>query len=68
MKYRKSIVNSVPSSCNVPKLELRKEIKEKLSGPNNPTGNGDNNKIVQKDSALKSPCPKPSVQENNTLR
>ena len=31
------IVNSVPSSCNVPKLELRKEIQETLSEPNNPT-------------------------------
>ena len=42
------IVNSVQSSCNLPKLELRKEIKEKLSEVNNPTGNGDNNKIIPK--------------------
>ena len=42
------IVNSVPSSCNMPKLEWRKEIKEKLSEPNNPTGNGDDNKTIPK--------------------
>ena len=62
------IVNSVPSSYNVPKLVLRKEIKEKLSEPNNPTGNGDNNKTIPKVSAPKSPGPKPIVQENSTLR
>ena len=49
------IVNSVPSS-------------EKLSEPNNTTGNGDTNKTIPKVSAPKSPCPKPSVQENTTCR
>ena len=51
----------------MPKLELSKEIKEKLSEPKNPTGNGDNNKTTPKDLAPKSPCPKPSIQENITL-
>ena len=59
---------SVQSSCNVPKLEKRKEIKEKLNEPNNPTGNDDNNKTIPNVSAPKSPCPKPSVKENITLR
>ena len=73
VKYQKSIVNSVPSSCHVPKWEVRKEIKdviqkEKLSEPGNPTGNGDNNKAIPKVSAPKACCPKPIVQENNTLR
>ena len=58
------IVSSVPSSSNVPKLELRKEIKEKLSEPNNPIGNVENNKTILNASALKSLC----VQENNRLR
>ena len=62
------ILNCVPSSSNVPKLEIGKEIKEKLSEPSNPIVNGHNNKTVAKVSAPKSPCPKPSVQENNTLR
>ena len=51
------IVNCVPSSCNVPKQELRKEIKEKLSDPNNPTENGDINKTIPKVSAPKSLYP-----------
>ena len=46
-----SIVNSVPSPSNVPKLEVRKEIKKKLSEPKNPTVNSDNNKTIQKVSA-----------------
>ena len=51
----------------MPKVEIRKEIKEKLSEPKNPTGNGDNNKTIPQVSAPEVPCPKPSVQENNTL-
>ena len=62
------IFNSVPSSSNVPKLETRKEIKEKLSEPKDPNGNDNNNKTIPKVSAPKAPCHKPSVQENNTLR
>ena len=49
-------------------MEIRKEMKEKLSEPKNPTGNGDNNKTIPEVSAPKSPCPKPGVQENNTLK
>ena len=52
----------------MPKLELKKEIKENLIEPNNPTGNGDNDKTIPNVSGPKSPCPKPSVQENITLR
>ena len=73
-----SKVNSIPIvksvvPSNVPKLEVRKEVKEvikkeKLCEPKNSTGNSDNNKAILKDSVIKAPCPKPSVQENNTLR
>ena len=67
------IVNGVSSSSNVPKLEVSKEIKdvikkEKLSEQKNPTENDDNNGAISKVSAPKAPCPKPSVQEDNTLR
>ena len=57
------IVSSIPSSGNVSKLERRKEIKEKLSKPNNLTGNGDNNKNHPKGLSPQRPCSKPSVQE-----
>ena len=62
------IVDSVPSSYNVPKLELRKDTNEKSSEPNNPTENGDNNKIIPKVSAPTSSCPKSSVLKNITIR
>ena len=62
------IVNSVPSSSNVPKLEISKETKEKFRESKNPTGNGDNNKTIPKVSAPKAQSPKPNIQENNTLR
>ena len=48
------IVNSVPISSNVPKLEIRKEIKEKSNEPSNPNGNGDNNKTIPNVSAPRS--------------
>ena len=41
------IVNSVPGSGNVTKLELRKEIQEKISKPNNHPENGEINKPSQ---------------------
>ena len=60
------------SANSVPKLVVRKDqglVQEDSKGvPTAPIGIGNNNKAIPKVSAPKHPDPKPSAQENNSLR
>ena len=60
------------SANNAPKLVLRKDHRavqrDNISVPDDPPGNGDNNKANPKVSAIKPPNPKPRVQEDNLRR
>ena len=60
------------SASSVPKLVVRKDeglVQEDSKGvPTTPLGIGDNNKAIPKVSATKPPDPKPSVQEDTSLR
>ena len=60
------------SASSVPKLVVRKNqglVQEDSKGvPTAPFGIGDNNKTIPKVSASNPPDPKPSVQEDNSLR
>ena len=60
------------SANNVPKLVVRKDqglVQEDSKGvPTAPIGIGNNNKAIPKVSAPKHPDPKPSAQEDNSLR
>ena len=47
------IINSVPNSHIVQKLEIRKEIKENLSEPKNANGKCDNNKSIPRSQPTK---------------
>ena len=60
------------SASSVPKLVVRKDQglvqEDSKCVPTAPFGIGDNNKAIPKVLATKPPDPKPSVQEENSLR